>query len=259
MSDSKISALGSAAALTGSELAVLVQTGQANNVVATLQTILALLATLGVKNLTIGPPAAGVALTVDGLAGSDVADFVGASGTVSVSSSGAQIAFSYNGVNILSAPGAGASFQFSVNGVNRGSIAAGGNWTFAAPTSGVTATIAGLNGSGNYAAVIQGGTTGGDRGLKVQGGTNAADFGLVVTNAAGSANLLQVTVGNGAVFGQGIGLFGGSAPAQSTGWGTPTGAGVVNNFAGSAATLASTGQAVAQIIIALKALGLLAA
>lgn len=40
------------------------------------------------------------------------------------------------------------------------------------------------------------------------------------------------------------------------GWGTPTNNAVINNYAGSAETLARTGQAVAQIIIMLKSLGL---
>jgi hypothetical protein len=45
-------------------------------------------------------------------------------------------------------------------------------------------------------------------------------------------------------------------PQQVTGWGTPTGAGVVSNYSGSSATLAQTSEVVAQIITTLKALGL---
>jgi len=43
---------------------------------------------------------------------------------------------------------------------------------------------------------------------------------------------------------------------QVTGWGTPTGASVQNNFAGGAATLGTLGAAVAKIITDLKAFGL---
>jgi hypothetical protein len=46
-------------------------------------------------------------------------------------------------------------------------------------------------------------------------------------------------------------------PAPSNGWGTPTGNGVQNNFAGIGATLASTGEALAQVIIVLKQAGIL--
>ena len=43
----------------------------------------------------------------------------------------------------------------------------------------------------------------------------------------------------------------------NTGWGSPTGAAVVNNYSGSAATLVQTSNAVAQLITDLKALGVL--
>lgn len=53
----------------------------------------------------------------------------------------------------------------------------------------------------------------------------------------------------------------GAAPtfSQSTGWGTPTGAAVENNYSGSAATLAQTSAAVAKIISMLQSFGLLGA
>jgi hypothetical protein len=52
-----------------------------------------------------------------------------------------------------------------------------------------------------------------------------------------------------------IGVNGASPPSQFTGWGTPTGAAAVSNFAGASATLVQTSTAVAQIITALKAYG----
>jgi len=55
-------------------------------------------------------------------------------------------------------------------------------------------------------------------------------------------------------FGQ-IGLNGATPPSQVTGWGSPTGAGVVASFPGATATLAQCSQAIAQIITDLKAMG----
>jgi hypothetical protein len=54
-----------------------------------------------------------------------------------------------------------------------------------------------------------------------------------------------------------LGINGAAPPAQSTGWGTPTGASVANNFSGSAATLPQTSAAVAELIAILKAAGFL--
>lgn len=53
-----------------------------------------------------------------------------------------------------------------------------------------------------------------------------------------------------------IGFLGASPAAQITGWGTPTGASIQNNFAGGAATLATLGAAVAKLITDLKTFGL---
>lgn len=53
----------------------------------------------------------------------------------------------------------------------------------------------------------------------------------------------------------GIGVNGNTAPAQVTGFGTPTGTGVIANFPGATATLAQATQAIAQLIADLKAIG----
>jgi hypothetical protein len=53
-----------------------------------------------------------------------------------------------------------------------------------------------------------------------------------------------------------LSVNGASPPAQVTGWGTPTGPSVQNNFSGSAATLVQCSAAIAQIIHDLKAFGL---
>lgn len=83
-----------------------------------------------------------------------------------------------------------------------------------------------------------------------------------VSMAAGSQSLILAAdniAGNmGSMgFSGGIGLFGNVAPSQSTGWGTPTGGSVANNFSGSAATLPQTSAALAQVIAVLKLSGFL--
>lgn len=55
-----------------------------------------------------------------------------------------------------------------------------------------------------------------------------------------------------------LNALGVAAATPSSGWGTPINAGVLANFAGSSATLAQTGEVVAELIILLKAAGLLA-
>lgn len=56
-----------------------------------------------------------------------------------------------------------------------------------------------------------------------------------------------------------FGMNGATPQAAQTGWGIPTGTGVINNFSGSGATLAQTSGAVATLIARLIALGVLAA
>jgi hypothetical protein len=105
-----------------------------------------------------------------------------------------------------------------------------------------------LNGIGNfvrslnmsYAGYIQ---------LMLQGSAVQNTLNLI-NGGAGSTPALSI--------GGQIGLSGNTPPAQSTGWGTPTGASVSNNFNGAAATLAQTSAAVAELITLLKAQGLLA-
>ncbi|MDE2104024.1 MAG: hypothetical protein KGL39_42700, partial [Patescibacteria group bacterium] len=54
----------------------------------------------------------------------------------------------------------------------------------------------------------------------------------------------------------GLGLHGSAPPAKVTGWGTPTGATLVANFAGGSATLAQTSEVVAYILTTLKLMGI---
>lgn len=86
-------------------------------------------------------------------------------------------------------------------------------------------------------------------------GASASTFAMYSTNGVVSAGappgtftkMWSIDLTNGAIV----------ETPQSTGWGTPTGGAVSNNFAGASATLAQTSAAVAQIIAVLKAKGTL--
>jgi hypothetical protein len=83
-----------------------------------------------------------------------------------------------------------------------------------------------------------------------------------ITGAAATGNL--TVTGTAAISGavslaSTLGINGATPPAQSTGWGTPTGPAVVNNFSGTAATNTQIQNALAEIITVLKAFGLLGA
>jgi hypothetical protein len=56
-----------------------------------------------------------------------------------------------------------------------------------------------------------------------------------------------------------LGFYGSAGAAQSTGYGTPTGGAKLINFPGATATLAQTSGALAQLLLDLKAIGLLGA
>lgn len=71
------------------------------------------------------------------------------------------------------------------------------------------------------------------------------------------ADAVTIVPGGNITFVGAIGVNNSSPPAQSTGWGTPTGGSVQNNFSGSAASLLTLGPAVAQIISVLQAVGFL--
>lgn len=81
-----------------------------------------------------------------------------------------------------------------------------------------------------------------------------SDTGSLIFRTAGGAVRMTIAPTGITMTGP-LGVNGNSPPAQSTGWGTPTGAAVENNFAGGTASLAITSAAVAQIIAYLKAKG----
>ncbi len=98
----------------------------------------------------------------------------------------------------------------------------------------------------------------------VNGWTNNSDY-IDAAIAAGNAlyfyaegsTTASLKLTANAAFSGAIGVNGASPSSQSTGWGTPTGASVENNFNGSSATLAECTAAVAEIITVLQAIGFL--
>lgn len=87
-------------------------------------------------------------------------------------------------------------------------------------------------------------------------GTNGAFPMAICTN--NTVQILVAANGNISIKGP-LGVNGASPPAQVTGWGTPTGPAVVANFSGTAATTLQMQNAIAQIITALKAVGIFGA
>ena len=150
-------------------------------------------------------------------------------------------------------------------------------WTGAhifSPASGVAVTVNGV--ASSYAEQITGNNSSTHSfGLKISAGTTSADVALAINNQSNTLSFVQIG-GNGSgfmgpnigvtgfswttlgatTFYQAIGVNGNSPPAQSTGWGTPSGV-VVANYNGAAATLLQTSDALGQLLAVLKAIGIL--
>lgn len=132
----------------------------------------------------------------------------------------------------------------------------GGNVRMGAPTTGNTLLATG--GANAFAMQIQASLTAGQsKGLQLFAGTNNTDFLINGINAANSGNLFNVLGDGTTTIGGALGINGNVAPAQSTGWGTPTGNAIISAFPGASATLPQTSSVVAELIVLLKALGLL--
>jgi hypothetical protein len=121
------------------------------------------------------------------------------------------------------------------SGVNSFDISIAGVRTFAYNNIGIIATLV------DTCGFIWG--AGQDIGMR----RNAA--GVLEINNANAGTFRDLILRN-------IGLNGNVPPVQKTGFGTPTGTGVIANFPGATATLAQCSQAIAELITDLKALGL---
>lgn len=87
---------------------------------------------------------------------------------------------------------------------------------------------------------------------------NDAGGGINLRVASGTINAVAIANSGTVGFSHAIGVNGASAPAQSTGYGTPTGGAKQASFAAGAITLPNLAAAVAQLIVDLKAIGLIA-
>lgn len=118
---------------------------------------------------------------------------------------------------------------FTTAGVSRGNINATGNWTIAAPTSGVAAQInavannfglqvsAGVNTGNTFTMRVIGATGAGfSSGLYIQAGTNGADSSLLIRDATGVNNYMSIT-------GQGEVVVGPAISGRSLSVNTPAG------------------------------------
>lgn len=79
---------------------------------------------------------------------------------------------------------------------------------------------------------------------------------ILSANTTLGSPVLTVTPSGSATFSGAAGLNGVTPPARITGWGTPTGTGVIASFPGATATLAQCSQVIAQLIKDIKAFGL---
>ena len=117
----------------------------------------------------------------------------------------------------------------------------------------------GANGSAlslgtNFAAPVQIFTNGTLR-ATISAAGNVTLSGNIIVNGA-STLTGGISAGSTLTTAGPIGINGASPPAQLTGWGTPTGNSVANNFNGATATLPQATAVIAQLITSMKALGL---
>lgn len=190
-------------------------------------------------------------------------------------------------VSLTAVAGSGTAYMLA-NAAPALSVGIVPTWT-GAHTWSALATFNGV--SGAYAAIVNGAATSTGNGLQINGtftgagtlslvqltdvsNTNGVNVQLVgngastpnkyirarngnlaVMNSAYSAAILTLTDAGELLIAGPIGSNGATPPAQSTGWGTPTGTGAVSNFSGTAATTAQMQQAIATIIAYLKAKG----
>lgn len=153
------------------------------------------------------------------------------------------------------------------SGSNRIQVNATGNVSINAPTSGqaLTATAAVdlggilINGAQNNVSLTinntQSGATANWRISSVATGSAFPAGALVIGGAF--TNLVGISSGGAVTIVGSLGINGASPPAQPTGYGTPTGGSRQASFAAGSITLPNLAAAVAQLIIDLKAYGIL--
>lgn len=141
-------------------------------------------------------------------------------------------------------------------------IVAGSSTGIIGQLSGNTATGGYLQIADNVNAVNRGYI---GYGAQMFTGGAISDFGIAAQAGilrfsinGGTSTQMQLSTAGALTIVGALGVNGNAAPAQSTGWGTPTGA-VVNNYNGAAATLLQTSDALGQLLSVLKSIGILGA
>jgi hypothetical protein len=142
--------------------------------------------------VSIGPPAAGTALSVTSLVGAAAASFTDATNyTLAITRAGTAAALNSS-----------AGLAFGVNGVSggAGTVSTSGAWSFPAATGANTVSIAAS--ANNYCLALTGNSTAATSfGMNIQAGTTAADYALRVLNYGASATFLRLA-------GDGSGILG---------------------------------------------------
>lgn len=128
-----------------------------------------------------------------------------------------------------------------------------GAFAFGPPSSALDAVKINAIANANTLNCVAPNTVSQSFGAVISAGTNATDYSLFVRPASLTSFYFEVR-GDGA-----IGFHGAGPVLQSTGYGTPTGNVKTANFPGATATLLVTSEMVAQLILDLKAIGILGA
>jgi hypothetical protein len=141
------------------------------------------------------------------------------------------------------------------NTVARVVVGAAGNVSIALPSSGFPLSLTGPAGS-----LFQ--ATDGTNTIQLTSSASTAYFGSSTNTAfalfTDNTPRLTIAAGGAITVAGNMGVNGVSPPAQLTGWGTPAGPAVVAAFPATP-TLAQCGQAIGEIIVALKNFGLFGA
>lgn len=126
--------------------------------------------------------------------------------------------------------------------------------------SGATNPLLVQGGANQYMAIFTASSTSGQSlGMRVNAGTTVADVSFQVNSQNVATTFFQIGGTGIAKFFGNVGFNNAVPPAQPTGYGTPTGGAHQASFAAASITLPNLAAAVAQLIIELKAYGLIGA
>lgn len=226
-------------------------------------------------NFSVDAPSSG-GQTITATAGADLSGILinGAQNNLSLTFNNTQAGATANWRISSSATGSGfgaGNLAIGTGSSNFFTIAPSGQITFA-PATGTAATVTTPDNvaaivindaapvSGYYVSFQNSGAVQGAVGLGgiLFGGAAVNDFGILAT-AKLRLGGTSIGVSGATAFTNAIGVNGNAPPAQTTGFGTPTGAAVIANFPGATATLAQCSQTIAELLAIFKSVGFLGA